>query len=179
MALRATPARAAVNVSGPSLRPALRGGGSAVVPAVSRTAMSAAPSTAEATSPATTKRLTPDNAMEMIDSVDVFIFDCDGVIWKGDTLIEGVSAILDKLRSLGKKVFFVTNNSTKSRKGYKAKFDSLGLDVRRLVLLSCPNWLPARSPAPAAKPSYLSKRVLCGLLAESPQVTSRAGPGEP
>lgn len=30
---------------------------------------------------------------------------------------------------MGKKAFFVTNNSTKSRKGYKKKFDSLGLNV--------------------------------------------------
>ena len=33
------------------------------------------------------------------------------------------------LRKLGKKIFFVTNNSTKSRKGYKGKFESLGLNV--------------------------------------------------
>ena len=44
-------------------------------------------------------------------------------------MIDGVPAILDKLRAAGKKCFFVTNNSTKSRKGYKSKFDSLGLDV--------------------------------------------------
>jgi len=64
-----------------------------------------------------------------LDSVDVFIFDCDGVIWKGDSLIERVPAVLEMLRKLGKKIFFVTNNSTKSRKGYKGKFESLGLDV--------------------------------------------------
>ncbi len=29
----------------------------------------------------------------------------------------------------GKKLVFVTNNSTKSRKGYLSKFTSLGLDV--------------------------------------------------
>jgi 4-nitrophenyl phosphatase/phosphoglycolate phosphatase len=34
---------------------------------------------------------------------------------------------LDKLRAAGKKCFFVTNNSTKSREGYKGKFGSLGL----------------------------------------------------
>ena len=66
----------------------------------------------------------------MISTVDVFIFDCDGVIWKGDSLIPGIPAILDKLRAAGKKIFFVTNNSTKSRKGYKAKFDELGLSVK-------------------------------------------------
>jgi phosphoglycolate/pyridoxal phosphate phosphatase family enzyme len=35
-----------------------------------------------------------------------------------------------QLRAAGKRLFFVTNNSTKSRKGYKKKFDSLGLDVQ-------------------------------------------------
>ena len=34
------------------------------------------------------------------------------------------------LLDLGKRIFFVTNNSTKSRKGYKKKFDELGLDVQ-------------------------------------------------
>jgi 4-nitrophenyl phosphatase/phosphoglycolate phosphatase len=48
-------------------------------------------------------------------STDVFIFDCDGVIWKGDSLIAGVPSVLDRLRALGKMIFFVTNNSTKSR----------------------------------------------------------------
>jgi len=69
------------------------------------------------------------DATAFLDSVDVFIFDCDGVIWKGDSLIDKVPSVLDKLRALGKKCFFVTNNSTKSRKGYKKKFDGLGLNV--------------------------------------------------
>lgn len=75
-----------------------------------------------------TKQLT--NPAELLDNVDVFIFDCDGVIWKGDSLISRVPEVLDKLRRMGKRIFFVTNNSTKSRKGYKKKFDSLGLDVQ-------------------------------------------------
>jgi 4-nitrophenyl phosphatase/phosphoglycolate phosphatase len=68
-----------------------------------------------------------DPTSELLDNVDVFIFDCDGVIWRGDSLIEGIPETLDKLRKMGKKMFFVTNNSTKSRAGYKKKFDSLGL----------------------------------------------------
>ena len=44
-------------------------------------------------------------------------------------MISGVPSVLDKLRELGKKIFFVTNNSTKSRKGYLGKFKSLGLEV--------------------------------------------------
>lgn len=68
-----------------------------------------------------------DPRSELLDGVDVFIFDCDGVIWRGDSLIDGIPETLAKLRSLGKKMYFVTNNSTKSRAGYKKKFDSLGL----------------------------------------------------
>mmetsp|Transcript_22584 Transcript_22584/g.62797 ORF Transcript_22584/g.62797 Transcript_22584/m.62797 type:complete len:354 (+) Transcript_22584:73-1134(+) len=65
---------------------------------------------------------------ELLDQVDIFIFDCDGVIWRGDSLIDGIPQTLQKLRDAGKRCFFVTNNSTKSRAGYKKKFDSLGLD---------------------------------------------------
>ena len=69
-------------------------------------------------------------ADKIFDKTDCFIFDCDGVIWRGDSVIDGVPAVLDKLRALGKKIFFVTNNSTKSRKGYLKKFTGLGLDVQ-------------------------------------------------
>lgn len=69
------------------------------------------------------------NADELIDSVETFVFDCDGVIWKGDLLIDGVSETLDMLRSKGKRLVFVTNNSTKSRKQYGKKFETLGLSV--------------------------------------------------
>jgi 4-nitrophenyl phosphatase/phosphoglycolate phosphatase len=73
--------------------------------------------------------LLTDPRPQLLDNVDVFIFDCDGVIWRGDSVIPGIPETLAKLRALGKKMFFVTNNSTKSRAGYKKKFDSLGLDV--------------------------------------------------
>ncbi|KAK3023828.1 hypothetical protein RJ639_044545 [Escallonia herrerae] len=69
------------------------------------------------------------NADQLIDSVETFIFDCDGVIWKGDSLIDGVPQTLDMLRSKGKRLIFVTNNSTKSRKQYGKKFETLGLSV--------------------------------------------------
>ncbi|KAI7737832.1 hypothetical protein M8C21_003539 [Ambrosia artemisiifolia] len=67
------------------------------------------------------------DADALIDSVETFIFDCDGVIWKGDKLIEGVPQTLELLRSKGKRLVFVTNNSTKSRKQYSKKFETLGL----------------------------------------------------
>jgi len=69
------------------------------------------------------------NLSAFLDNIDIFIFDCDGVIWSGDTVIGGASDVVAQLRTAGKRIFFVTNNSTKSRKGYKGKFDSLGVSA--------------------------------------------------
>ena len=74
-------------------------------------------------------KMSPPDAKSLVDATETFIFDCDGVIWKGDSLIEGVPETLDLLRSMGKRLIFVTNNSTKSRAGYTSKFKSLGLNV--------------------------------------------------
>jgi len=55
-----------------------------------------------------------------------------GVIWKGDELIQGVPETLEMLRSKGKKLVFVTNNSWKSRSQYAQKFQSLGISVSQV-----------------------------------------------
>ncbi|THC98015.1 hypothetical protein EYZ11_002517 [Aspergillus tanneri] len=50
-----------------------------------------------------------------------------GVLWSGDHLFPGTNETLELLRSRGKQVVFVTNNSTKSRADYKKKLESLGI----------------------------------------------------
>lgn len=72
----------------------------------------------------------------LLEKTNVFIFDCDGVIWRGDSLIDKVPAVIAYLRQLGKKVFFVTNNSTKSRAGYLKKFQKLGLEAQAEEIFS-------------------------------------------
>ncbi|KAL2836972.1 HAD-like domain-containing protein [Aspergillus pseudodeflectus] len=64
---------------------------------------------------------------EFLDKFDVFLFDCDGVLWSGDHLFPGTVETLELLRSNGKQVVFVTNNSTKSRADYKKKLEALGI----------------------------------------------------
>ncbi|KAK7303444.1 hypothetical protein RJT34_14351 [Clitoria ternatea] len=80
--------------------------------------------------------LSPQNFRDLFDSVEAFLFDCDGVIWKGDGLIDGVAETLDMLRSKGKKLVFVTNNSWKSRAQYALKFRSLGISVSQDEIFS-------------------------------------------
>lgn len=76
------------------------------------------------------------NPSEILDRTKVFILDCDGVVWRGDSLIERVSDTIQYLRSQDKKVYFVTNNSTKSRAGYLKKFTKLGLDAQAEEIFS-------------------------------------------
>lgn len=64
---------------------------------------------------------------EFVDRFDVFLFDCDGVLWSGDHIFDGIVDTLEMLRSRGKKVIFVTNNSTKSRQDYQKKLASMAI----------------------------------------------------
>ncbi|KAH8793875.1 4-nitrophenylphosphatase-like protein [Hyaloscypha finlandica] len=64
---------------------------------------------------------------EFLDKFDVFLLDCDGVLWSGDHIFPGTVETLELLRSKGKQVVFVTNNSTKSRADYQKKLMSMGI----------------------------------------------------
>ncbi|TIB37882.1 hypothetical protein E3P86_02018 [Wallemia ichthyophaga] len=73
----------------------------------------------------------PDLAQfkKLLDKFDTFLFDCDGVLWRGNELIPGSKEFVDKIRKAGKDVIFVTNNASNSRNQYKQKFDQLGFKV--------------------------------------------------
>lgn len=72
---------------------------------------------------------TNQDIRSFIARFDNFLFDCDGVIWHGERLIPGVKAVLDYLRKSNKRLIFVTNNATKSRSSFKAKFERLGIQA--------------------------------------------------
>jgi len=73
------------------------------------------------------KILDASNVDNFVDSIDTFLLDCDGVLWRTSEVIPGVVETLELLRSLGKKLIFVTNNSTKSREQFALKLRSFGI----------------------------------------------------
>ncbi|KAI3438214.1 hypothetical protein D9Q98_000651 [Chlorella vulgaris] len=70
-----------------------------------------------------------DAVDELLQSVSTLVLDCDGVLWVGDALVPGTVAALQRFRQLGKRLLFLTNNSSKSRRLYRAKFASLDIAV--------------------------------------------------
>lgn len=64
------------------------------------------------------------------------LFDCDGVLWKGNKVIEGSREALELFESQHKRLLCVTNNASKSREDVCSKFKSLGLNVTPKQIIS-------------------------------------------
>lgn len=62
-------------------------------------------------------------------SKKAIVIDLDGCVYKGDAPIDGAADALRRLRSSGKKVLFLTNNSTRTPKQYSHKLKSMGIEA--------------------------------------------------
>lgn len=71
-------------------------------------------------------RLNAERARALLADVDTLLFDCDGVLWRGETAVPGAPEALTALRACGKRLGFITNNSSKTREAYAEKLRHLG-----------------------------------------------------
>ncbi|MCG3220943.1 MAG: HAD-IIA family hydrolase [Candidatus Heimdallarchaeota archaeon] len=60
---------------------------------------------------------------------DTFLFDGDGVLYKEDSALPGAIEFLTLLQKKERKIFILTNNSTKTRKEFQAKLENLGIKI--------------------------------------------------
>lgn len=63
-----------------------------------------------------------------IKDIDAVLFDLDGTIYYGSKIIPGANETIAFFRNNGKKVFFTTNNSTKTRKQIYERLINMGVD---------------------------------------------------
>ncbi len=56
-----------------------------------------------------------------------YVFDLDGTIYLGGDLLPGAKRLVEKLRELGKKVVFLSNNATKDPQMYAEQLTRLGI----------------------------------------------------
>lgn len=68
-----------------------------------------------------------DAVNRMLQEYDAFLFDCDGTLYQAQTLLPGVAEAIRFLKSCGKKVFFVTNTSSRSSEQLQQKLSKLGV----------------------------------------------------
>jgi len=59
-----------------------------------------------------------------------FIFDLDGTVYRGDSLIPGADWVIRLLREKGKKVVFLSNNPLQTREDYASKLTRLGIPTQ-------------------------------------------------
>ncbi|XP_058834863.1 glycerol-3-phosphate phosphatase-like [Topomyia yanbarensis] len=73
--------------------------------------------------------LSPAQIKTWLDSFDTVLTDCDGVIWVDNEPLSHATDVINKFIDNGKKLFFVTNNSTKTRPEFVTKAVNLGFNV--------------------------------------------------
>ena len=59
----------------------------------------------------------------------VFFFDLDGTLYLGNNLFEGVPELIDLLKKMNKRFYFLSNNSSKSTSDYLKKLNSFNLNI--------------------------------------------------
>jgi arabinose operon protein AraL len=85
-----------------------------------------------------------------------YVFDLDGTIYLGDELLPGVGRLIPKLRELGKRVIFLSNNATRDPEQYAEKLEEMGLKtpaseiVNTVVTMT--EWLLSNHPGATVFP---------------------------
>jgi len=64
------------------------------------------------------------------DGYDAFLFDLDGVLYRGADPVPGAAESLARLRSIGKRIAFVTNNSGLTPTAVAERLRSVGVEAR-------------------------------------------------
>ena len=67
--------------------------------------------------------------MRLADAYEAFILDLDGVLFRGDEPIAAATPTIDALRSMDKRLVFLTNNSARTPEQVAAKLTRLGIDA--------------------------------------------------
>lgn len=66
----------------------------------------------------------------LAERYDVFLIDLDGVVYLGDELLPGSKEALEKLRKMGKQIYFLTNDPRYLRQEFREKLSRLGVSTQ-------------------------------------------------
>ncbi len=64
-----------------------------------------------------------------LEGISALLLDMDGVLYNGDRPVDGAADAVERFRREGKKLLFITNNSTGTREKYARKLARMGIRV--------------------------------------------------
>lgn len=73
------------------------------------------------------RELAPQTVAKLLHECDNFLFDCDGTIYQAGVLLPHVKEAISYLKQKGKKVFYITNTSSRSAFQLMGKLQNFGL----------------------------------------------------
>lgn len=84
---------------------------------------------------------------------DGYVFDLDGTVYLGNALLPGAADVVERVRALGRRTVFLSNNPTRDPQMYADKLDGLGIptplhDIVNPVV-TVPRWLQEHHPGAA------------------------------
>ncbi|CAL7944512.1 unnamed protein product [Xylocopa violacea] len=83
--------------------------------------------------------LSDSEVKAFLDSFDTVLTDCDGVLWMYMNPLPNAAEVINTFQALGKRVFYVTNNSTKTRKEFLHKCKVLNFKATKEDILCTSN----------------------------------------
>ncbi|HMN23699.1 MAG: HAD-IIA family hydrolase [Ignavibacteriaceae bacterium] len=72
----------------------------------------------------------------MLNKYNTFIFDLDGTVYRGDNIIPNADVTINAIKSLGKRVLFISNKTTGTVNDYYLFLKSFGLDIEEDEILN-------------------------------------------
>ncbi len=104
--------------------------------------------------------------MNNIPAYPGYIFDLDGTVYLGDTVLPGAAEVIAAIRAAGRRLAFLSNNPTRTRQEYAVKLARLGLGGNPAEIVNSSHvmveWL--RLNAPQAVLFVVGEAALIGEL---------------
>ena len=72
----------------------------------------------------------------MLKKYSGFVFDMDGTVYRGSSIIPGAKEVVNKLNELGKEILFVTNKTTGAKREYYEFLRSFGFELKESQIIS-------------------------------------------
>ncbi|RAH13444.1 MAG: HAD family hydrolase [Methanobacteriota archaeon] len=118
-----------------------------------------------------------DNMNKILEGIKAVFMDLDGTLYLGDKPIDGVNDFLSRLTERGIKKFYLSNNSSRSKKDYIKKLADFDINaIESEILLSTDDLLGWLKNNDFSRTYTIGTKSMCSMLEEHGIQTSSDKP---